>query len=751
MTFRTLRRIILALFLAVLCSGTGLFLMMRNPSVQRYGLTRISREIGYDLNAGSMGLSLGIKPGIRVQDIQVSTKQGKVLLSASVLTLTPHLSDLFLSGAGTFFSGSVEARNLRFQLDESGGIKDYALPQVVFQGKYDLNKRLLQIASLKIITPETSLSATGHVQLSPTASPYLDLSVSSPFMTVDTLKSLLPALLLPEWIDRELLSVIKKGDIRMDTVSLKGDLEQIKTLDQLEHAKVLGLNLTLRNLVMQRPDGNTPELRDVFCALSIKDGALSLDGLSGRLLQSAFQNSSVDIPNIYADRMHYLTKTEASLSLSDVNHLKNLSFFPADVQQEIRALQEIDGTADIRASIEYETGQPFPKIITSAISLQSIKVAHPLLRLPLILETAAIDSEPDQPMQFSGRGSWGKSEFQVQGTADSTCEHVSARATTRADVREVIELGLPHAVIGDWIYGPLDAEGLLSNGCAILDSARIDMGKGYLRFKGRQANLGFGRLAPEMHWIGHIHLVQERAQNLIQLIHPGADLLDGSVSVEGVLTLKNSDGTGAFSGLDGHATLVVEKGWIRQNNVILNALALISLENIFKPGTSGVQDGRLYFDRIEGDIEIEKGKILVQNLTLKSPAINVAGAGTIDLNRDHLQLRIGLEPLGMADKLVSSIPVIGNILTGKEKSLIVYSLDVTGSLSNPQIKNVPMKNLGESALGYLERLVYTPERIMKSLKSLKGPARPVFPDYHAEFDRMAPGPCPPSPIISVPR
>ena len=735
MTFRTIRRIAMALFLAALCCGIGFFLMILHPSVQRFGLSRVSQAIGYDLNAGNMRLSMGIKPGIHVQDFQVSSKQGKVLLSASDLTLIPNLFDLFLSDTGTFFSGSAEAGNLKFQLTASGKTRDYALPQVKFQGKYDLNKWLLQIVSLKTITPETSLSATGHVQFSPTASPCLDLSFTSPFMTVDTFKALLPGLLLPEWINRELLPAFKQGDIRMDTLSLRGSLKQIETLNQPEHAKVLGLNLTLRNLVMQHSDKNAPELRDVSCALSIEDGVFSLDGLSGRFWQSAFQNASVVIPDIYADRLRYLVQTEASLILSDVNHLKNLPLFPADVQQKIQALQTIDGTADIRVSVAYETGRPFPKIITSAISLQSVKVTHPLLRLPLMLGNAAIDSESDQPVQFSGRGLWGKTEFQVQGSADNSWGHLSARATTRADVRELIELAFPQAAIGSWIYGPLDAEGLLSDSFAILDPARINMGKGYLRFKGRQAIVEYHRPAPGMHWISHIHIVQEPAQNLIQLIRPGAGVLDGSVSLEGVLTLKASDGTGDFSGLNGHARLLVEKGWIHQTSPILNALSLISLERIFQPGSPGVQDGRLYFDRIEGDIEIEKGKILVQNLTLQSPAINAAGAGTIDLNRDHLQLRIGLQPLGTMDSLVSSIPLIGNILTGKEKSLIVYSLDVTGSLSNPQIKGVPLKNLGESALGYLERLVFTPERILKSLMSLKNP-RPQAPDYHAEFDRM---------------
>ena len=66
------------------------------------------------------------------------------------------------------------------------------------------------------------------------------------------------------------------------------------------------------------------------------------------------------------------------------------------------------------------------------------------------------------------------------------------------------------------------------------------------------------------------------------------NLLGGSVSVEGVLLLKYPDKTGAFSGLNGHA---------------------------------GLLGG--------------KGKILVQNLTMQSPALNGAGAGFPGEIRSH--------------------------------------------------------------------------------------------------------------------
>jgi len=424
---------------------------------------------------------------------------------------------------------------------------------------------------------------------------------------------------------------------------------------------------------------------------------------------------------------------DAGLSLPDLRHLEDLPFIPEDARKQIQGIQMIDGGADIRIAFDLESGQLIPE--SSAISIHDLKLIHPALRLPVEHGNATITSSAHEPFQFTGKCLWGKSDFQFEGSVNNDWKQLSARVITRADVTELLKIRLPQAGIGTWIYGSLDAEALLDDHGLTLDPARIDVGKGYLRFKGRR---NF-RPAPAMHWISHIHILQEPAQNLIQLIHPGAGLIDGSVWLEGVLVLKDPDGTGAFSGLNGHARLVIEKGWIHRNSPILNALAMISLERILKPDSPGFREGQLYFDRIEADIEIEKGKILIQNLTMQSPAINAAGAGTIDLNRDHLQLRIGLQPLGTVDSLVSGIPVIGNILTGKEKSLVVYSLEVTGSLSGPQIKNVPFKNIGESALGYVERMVFTPERILKSLMSLKDAPGPSLPDYRAEFDRMAPG------------
>jgi hypothetical protein len=113
MAFRTIKRIVLVLFLAALCSVIGLFLMILHPSVHRYGITRLSQEIGCELKTGNIRLNMAGKPGILIQDVHAISKQGKALLSASELILIPNLSELFIFRVSGSQKPEVSAGRIR--------------------------------------------------------------------------------------------------------------------------------------------------------------------------------------------------------------------------------------------------------------------------------------------------------------------------------------------------------------------------------------------------------------------------------------------------------------------------------------------------------------------------------------------------------------------------------------------------------------------------------------------------------------
>ena len=729
--YRTINRIILACVLTLLTCGLILIFLIQVPSFQKYILNQISSQTGYGIRAEEIHFHAGIKPEVQIQHLEIKSSKGDMLFSVSDCSIISRLPDIIFSKNRSMFSGTITAHNLSLYVTDAENSRIYTIPQVVLSGQYNRKDQLFQISSLEVSIPDTSFSAKGYFQFKPHEPVEMDISVVSPFMTVDVLKSLVLIPLLPQWFVQDLFPAVSSGDIQISHFRLKGNIDQIKALNDPKNAQVMDLNLVARNCVSKPVYKDGPQIQKMFFTLTMKNGRVSVTNLSGQVEQSAFQNSSLVIPSIYADTIRYQVQTEAKLSLADVMLLSNLSAIPAAVQKEIRKIKTIDGTADIKVAFECEMERKLPEILNGLITLQSIRLIHPDLRLPLLISDARIALDVLPLARFDGKGYWGKSEFQVTGSSTSGGE-ISTRLTTRADVKELIETSFPQISIGNWTYGQLNAEAAVNESGVSLQQAEVGIGKGYLLFKGFQ---GFRSDHP-MHWINYTHIVDEPAENLLQMVK--SELLNqfnGSVSLEGVLWLEASNGLGRFSGLNGRGKLTIDNGWIQESGLLLKILDPIRMDRTIKSGEPVIRNGRLYFNRIEGDFEIEKGKLLILNLTLQSHAINAAGAGTLDLNQDQLQLKIGIQLSGIVDTLISKLPLIGHMLAGKDKTFPVLYLDVVGTLSKPEIKFIPPDDPGQSALGYVERLVFTQERIRNALLSLKDP-RPAPKDYRPEFDRM---------------
>ena len=734
---QTIKWIILAGVLTVVTFFVVVFWGVRQPSVQQYVLQRVSLKTGYSIHTDTGGFQVGVSPMLQGQNVRVLDGKNKEVLSAATLGVTPRLLSLIHPKTGFSIPGTVEAADVRFDVPASSTQKaqQYQFQKIVLDGSYSISQKRFDISSLKLMTPDTSVTARGHIQTSAKGVTLVDVDVSAPVMPVGTFKTFLPEPMLPQWLVTDLLPAIVQGNVRLDHFRLDGTTAQIAALDKPENAPVLGLNLDMQHLRVQYPAENGITLEDAACKLAIDKGALSIQDISSHFGTSVIHRASVVIPNLYADKTQYQTTVDADIAAADVMRLQKCSLIPPDVRLQLQKISGLDGTAKVHISFDAASGQKVPTLTSGTVSIQSLHLAHPYLRLPLTISKADITIDTPQHLRFNGNGAWGKSTFTAQGTGDIPEETFSADISALGDTPELIHAMFPSVAMTGWNYGPMKAEGSAGISGVTVKNAVQPVGKGYVEFKGHQTF----QPKPDTNWTGHIHIVQEPAVNLMQIFSPGAHVLDGSVSIEGMIFLKNPDDSGKFSGLSGHAKLLVEKGWISQSSVILKILDVISLQRLYKPGDPGLLEKRIYFDRLSGDLEIEKGKIVIKNMVLQSPAINAAGAGVIDLNRgDQIQMKIGLQPLGTVDTIISKIPLIGHILTGKDHALVVYYVDVTGSFKNPDIHHVPLQNIGETTLGYLERLVFTPERILNSLTSLKKSVSEIWPDYRAEFRQATP-------------
>lgn len=198
------------------------------------------------------------------------------------------------------------------------------------------------------------------------------------------------------------------------------------------------------------------------------------------------------------------------------------------------------------------------------------------------------------------------------------------------------------------------------------------------------------------------------------------DRIDGTTSLEGGLFFGGRTKAEILQNMAGQFNIQITDGEIKNSNVLLKLMDFLSIQNIFVKKPPSVLKERFYFKSIQGHVNVQKGSLKADRLFMKSPVFNAAAKGYLDLPKNHMQVALGVQPLNTIDFFVSKIPILGHILTGKEKTILVYYFKVRGPIENPTLKQVPFNNLGKALAGYFKRLFLTPARILFKISDTLG-------------------------------
>jgi uncharacterized protein YhdP len=121
--------------------------------------------------------------------------------------------------------------------------------------------------------------------------------------------------------------------------------------------------------------------------------------------------------------------------------------------------------------------------------------------------------------------------------------------------------------------------------------------------------------------------------------------------------------------------------------------------------------GGMPYSNITGNIVIKEGSISSQDLFISSDAINISILGSADIVKEELDFTLGVQPLQTVDKIVNHIPVVGWILTGKDKDFLTAYFEAKGKWSDPKVSAIPVKSLGKGILGIFRRVFELPVRL----------------------------------------
>jgi uncharacterized protein YhdP len=124
-----------------------------------------------------------------------------------------------------------------------------------------------------------------------------------------------------------------------------------------------------------------------------------------------------------------------------------------------------------------------------------------------------------------------------------------------------------------------------------------------------------------------------------------------------------------------------------------------------------VYDGMPY-NEINATFSLRDGLVSTDNLFIDSNAMNISMVGEFDLVKEQMKVTVGVKPLQTIDKVVSHLPVVGWVLTGKNKSLISTYFEATGSLDNPEVKSIAAQSMAKGVFNIFSRLFSLPAKLV---------------------------------------
>ncbi len=180
--------------------------------------------------------------------------------------------------------------------------------------------------------------------------------------------------------------------------------------------------------------------------------------------------------------------------------------------------------------------------------------------------------------------------------------------------------------------------------------------------------------------------------------------------------LQNGRYTLKFSG-DPEKTMkgeiIVEGGVMKDFKAYNNTLAFINtipaLAILQNPGYSEtgftIEKGTAEYRRVHRDT------IIFDSIYIKGKSATIAGTGEIDLVKKTIDLNLAIQSARELGKLVGSLPLVGYILMGEDKSM-TFGLQITGTLDDPQVMTSAGGDILSLPLKILKRALESPEHII---------------------------------------
>ncbi len=155
------------------------------------------------------------------------------------------------------------------------------------------------------------------------------------------------------------------------------------------------------------------------------------------------------------------------------------------------------------------------------------------------------------------------------------------------------------------------------------------------------------------------------------------------------------------------------KGNIKRFPALVKLLNYLSLKNILTLRLANFSKRGLKYKAINGAIAIKDGIMATTKPIIFKGELNMVFQGIYDIKQNNIDGTLGIKTFTLINKIISKIPIVGWILTGKDKSFSIMTFSVKDKLNNPLIAPMPIKSIGKGVLNIIRRSLTFPFEVVK--------------------------------------
>ena len=270
--------------------------------------------------------------------------------------------------------------------------------------------------------------------------------------------------------------------------------------------------------------------------------------------------------------------------------------------------------------------------------------------------------------------------------------------------------GVDQVRFRNMVFSPFLMESIVTGDRIITSKLLLQLSDDFIWLTGYQQN-------DDVVYTSYFKIRQKPVDTFLALIGFNNDIITGMLDMEGKLTARVTPGSSFLETTNGPIYFKVMDGTLESSSTLIKILDLISLENIFDKQDILDWKNSFNYSRIEGRFDMAQGRLSTDSFIMDAPAFDLFAEGSVDLLQDTVNMQVKLAPFGTINKLFSSIPFFGYILTGKTKSIFDYTFSVVGKIGSPDVKYTPLIGTVQSLTGYVKRLVSSRKEVKENINS----------------------------------